>query len=314
MLRGKVTCCAAMLLMAAALIFASSCTPSDDNLAKEAALPVNPDDIESRLEKVRVSGKIEVVSAKNDYVQIDVSAAHNGYILLQYDHEYKNKLKLKVEKGKMSYYYSLSPDGSPTPFPLQMGSGEYKISVLEQVEGDKYALWLTCSVDAALESENSAFLLPSQIVSYDRSSDAVQKGLELTSGALDDLTKVTKLFNYISQNIAYDYEKARLIKDESIVDYLPSVDKTLASGKGICYDYSALFAAMLRANGIPAKLIIGYAQPGDIYHAWNMIYITDVGWVGRKIYFDGKSWQLADTTFAATGEDSDVEYVPLREY
>ena len=76
----------------------------------------------------------------------------------------------------------------------------------------------------------------------------------------------------------------------------------LYSKKGICFDYSAVMAAMLRSQGIPCKLVIGYA--GKIYHAWIDVYIQGVGWVKNAIYFDGKNWTLMDPTFVSTGKGS----------
>ena len=38
---------------------------------------------------------------------------------------------------------------------------------------------------------------------------------------------------------------------------------------------SAMAAAMLRSQGVPTKLVIGYAD--QTYHAWNEVYL-DGGW------------------------------------
>ena len=60
---------------------------------------------------------------------------------------------------------------------------------------------------------------------------------------------------------------------------------------------------------------MGYVEPLDIYHAWNQVYITDVGWIDLHIYFDGKNWQLVDATFAANGSyDPNNTYIPVGEY
>ena len=61
--------------------------------------------------------------------------------------------------------------------------------------------------------------------------------------------------------------------------------------------YSAVMASMLRSQGIPTRLEVGYA--GTAYHAWISTYITDVGWVNGIIEFDGTTWALMDPTFAA---------------
>ncbi|MBP5745533.1 MAG: transglutaminase domain-containing protein, partial [Lachnospiraceae bacterium] len=91
----------------------------------------------------------------------------------------------------------------------------------------------------------------------------------------------------------YDYDKAENVEST----YIPDVDNILNIKKGICFDYASLMASMLRSQGIPTRLEIGYA--GDAYHAWISTYIKDVGWVNGIIKFDGKNWELMDPTFAA---------------
>ncbi len=58
--------------------------------------------------------------------------------------------------------------------------------------------------------------------------------------------------------------------------------------KGVCSDYSILFAALCRAAGIPAKLIYGLPLQSmvtksngviDTAHEWNEIKLPGYGWV-----------------------------------
>ena len=86
--------------------------------------------------------------------------------------------------------------------------------------------------------------------------------------------------------------------------YLPDVDEILASGKGICFDYASLMAAMLRSQNIPTKLVVGYT--GYVYHAWINVYAQESGWVEGVIFFDGSQWKLMDPTFASSGKSSDA--------
>ena len=86
--------------------------------------------------------------------------------------------------------------------------------------------------------------------------------------------------------------------------YQPDPDETMKTGKGICFDYAALAAAMLRSQGIPTKLIFGYVSPDDLYHAWNMFYTDETGWVTAEFKVDSKNWTRLDLTFAANGSDA----------
>jgi transglutaminase-like putative cysteine protease len=60
--------------------------------------------------------------------------------------------------------------------------------------------------------------------------------------------------------------------------------------------------AMLRSQGVAAKLVVGYA--GTAYHAWINVYTKETGWIEAVIYFDGTDWKLMDPTFASTGKSS----------
>ena len=85
---------------------------------------------------------------------------------------------------------------------------------------------------------------------------------------------------------------------------MPSPDATLSEQEGICFDYAALTAAMLRSRDIPCKLQIGYA--GDIKHAWIDVYIRGKGWVEQAITYDGEKWNRMDPTFTANSEDEEL--------
>lgn len=100
------------------------------------------------------------------------------------------------------------------------------------------------------------------------------------------------------KNLSYDYIKAQNVKS----GYLPALDKVLEKKKGICFDYAALMTGMLRSQGIPCKLVVGYA--GSAYHAWISVWTEETGWLESTIYFDGQSWQRMDPTFASTGGQS----------
>ena len=83
---------------------------------------------------------------------------------------------------------------------------------------------------------------------------------------------------------------------------LPVVDETLESKKGICFDYAALLAAMLRSQQIPTRL--GTGNTTIEYHAWVEVYIEGKGWINPDILLHAKKWSRMDPTFDA----SDIDY------
>ena len=95
---------------------------------------------------------------------------------------------------------------------------------------------------------------------------------------------ITRIYDYITGNITYDYDKA----SDPPTGYTSDVDAILDSGTGICLDYAAVMASMLRSQRIPTRLEVGYAQ--DAYHAWISVYTADTGWLNGIIEFDGNVW------------------------
>ena len=164
---------------------------------------------------------------------------------------------------------------------------------------------LSASISVTLTDEFAPFIRSNQYVNYTDSSKAVAKAAELCAGAANNLDKVSKVYTFVVNNITYDKTKAQTVQS----GYLPNVDDTLTTGKGICFDYAALMAAMLRSQGVPVKLIVGYT--GSAYHAWLNVWSETNGWIEGKIYFDGKQWKLMDPTFASSGKSSDsiMQYI-----
>lgn len=233
-------------------------------------------------------------SAEGDNgIQIDTSHVSQGYVAASAVST--SRLKFQVLFGDIKYNYDLPSDGTPQCYVLQSGSGVYTFRVMQNTTEDKYAEVYSTTVSVQLENELVPFLRPSQMVDYTAESECVAKAAELATQASTESGVVANIYEYIQNNIVYDTQKAETVQS----GYLPDPDETLRSGKGICYDYASLAAAMLRSQGIPTKLITGYVQPGDLYHAWNMIWLEETGWITVKIEAPAHSWERIDLTFAA---------------
>jgi len=83
------------------------------------------------------------------------------------------------------------------------------------------------------------------------------------------------------------YKKARLIYDwvldhmrYQLIEGLGGARFTFERGYGECGDYTALFCALLRAVGVPARPVVGYwAESGQPTHVWAEFYLPSYGWV-----------------------------------
>lgn len=135
------------------------------------------------------------------------------------------------------------------------------------------------------------YLQPSDRI---QSNDAEIRALAaaLTSGCGRDEERAQAIHDWVCRNICYDYDAYYGRADSG--DF--SAVGVLQSRRSVCEGYANLTAALLRAAGIPAKQISGYALglnagntfPQDLFsgtvksnHAWNLAYID-----GRWSYLD----------------------------
>ena len=225
-------------------------------------------------------------------VTIDASHISEGYIMVSYTGT-NEKVKLQIT-GPDEVVYTYDLHGDYETFPLTAGSGSYTVGVFENIEGTSYSTLFTQTIDVKIDDEFGPYLYANQYVNYDGDSKVVEKAEELSKPCNDDLEVIEQVYNYMISNFTYDYDKAESVQS----GYLPDVDEVFEAQTGICFDYAAVMAAMLRSQRIPTRLEVGYA--GDVYHAWISTDIEEQGWVNGIIQFDGKNWELMDPTFAST--------------
>lgn len=244
------------------------------------------------------------VTYGNELCTIDASNTALGYIMVKYTGTSK-KVKIQLTlSGSATYNYNANP-GSYDVFPLTAGSGSYTVNVCENISGTSYAIAFTKQFSVALKDGTSQYLYPNQYVNFSGDSAAVKKGAELTRGISSKLSMVSNIYNFVIGNVKYDKTFAQEVQNGGHTGYIPSPDKTLSTLKGVCFDYAVLMTAMLRSQGIPARLEIGYVS-GNVKHAWISVYLTESGWINGIIQFDGKSWKLMDPTYAAASQDSNT--------
>lgn len=237
----------------------------------------------------------KVISGTN--AEVDYSCAAEGYISVLYTGSAAGG-KVRIKCGNLQYDHDLSA-GVREYFPL-MESGSYSVKVYEQFSEAKYAEVADGSFDVTIKSSTGMYLYPNKYVDFNGSSSCVKKAAEVCAGESGDVEKIALIFSYISGNISYDKQLAASVRS----GYIPDPDSTLAAGKGICFDYASLFAAMCRSQGIPARLVIGYAEP-DIYHAWNEVYTDETGWITPELFLKRKGYNIADATFYAGNSDKE---------
>lgn len=178
--------------------------------------------------------------------------------------------KLRVTKGARMVTYKIEKNVTLT-IPLQFGSGIYEFFIFEQIKKNKYRQKGHRKIDVKLINENEPFLCPNLYIDYDTSfAEAVKERFD----GEKDCIKAVKV--YILKCFSYDYIRALLKRD-----VMPDINHCFNTKMGTCQDLAAVAVAMWRVLGIPAKIVIGYADGN--YHAWT------------KYWRNGK-WFLFDPT------------------
>lgn len=239
-----------------------------------------------------------IITYGNDRVLIDASHTDDGYLMVDYTGS-NSKVKLQITcDGQSTYTYDLH--GNYEVFPFSSGNGNYSINVYENISGNEYSNAFSKNIKVSLKDPYSPYLYPNQYVNYDSTMNVVALSEALAKDCSNELDVVSKVYNYMIDNIMYDYSKAATVQS----GYLPVLDELLSTKRGICFDYAAVMTAMLRMQRIPTRLEIGFA--GDTYHAWVSIHSNKYGWINGIIEFDGSEWKLMDPTFAASSSSQDT--------
>ena len=199
---------------------------------------------------------------------IDVSSVAKGYVAVSAKSDRRLKFMVVTDE---KYYYDLSNEGDVSIFPLQSGDGEYIFRVMEHVSDNKYAVLFETIADVKMDDEFQPYIRTNDYASYTKESDCVVMAGEFAASSTDALDYIGKVYKYVCENV--------------------------------CFDYASLTASMLRSQGIPTKVIFGYVAPDDLYHAWNMFYTKETGWVSVEFKVNEKEWTRMDLTFSANGSD-----------
>ena len=212
---------------------------------------------------------------KDGKLTIDCSHMDQGYIMVKGKQSSK-RLKVQISTAGAKLNYDLNGEGNYEVFPLQFGSGKYQVALFENAGGKKYAKEGTVKLNVKMPDELSCFLYPNQYVCYDENTACVQYATEMCKDMKDQKEIYKAVCNYVTSNFVYDFIKSVTVKPGQ----LPQIDECWNTRMGICQDLSAMTCAMLRSQGIPARLMIGTVG-ANTYHAWVVAVVN-----GEERFFD----------------------------
>lgn len=227
---------------------------------------------------------------------VDYSNTALGYVMVKYSGSYSNIRVIVTTPAGSTPNYPIFTRNTWEAIPLTNGNGTYTVSVYGNNGGTGYYLVAQQGISVTLNYSTVAYIRPNVICNYNSSTACVQYAAQLTRGCDTDVAKIEAIYKYVVNNFRYDNNKAASVANSA---YVPDLASVWSSKKGICYDYAATMAAMLRTQGVPTKVVAGNVN--GQYHAWISAWVKGSGWIENIIYFDGNSWKLMDPTFASTG-------------
>ena len=187
---------------------------------------------------------------------------------------YGNDIEILYKDGKLSF----------VPYPYY----DHNMAVVNNKRTDEKALAYYRQPSSNIQSDNQ---------------EIIDLANSITAGIATDYDKAVAIHDWVCNNIYYDWD-SYLSKNYTGID--TSALGTLHSKRSVCDGYSNLTAALLRAAGVPAKKISGFALgvssdywPGnydpnkDTNHAWNEFWangrwvILDTTWDSDNVWRNG---------------------------
>ena len=131
-----------------------------------------------------------------------------------------------------------------------------------------------------------------RIQSYNK--EIIDIANSITSGIDNDYDKAVAIHDWVCNNIYYDRD-SYLSKSYLQVDF--SALGTLHSRRAVCEGYSNLTTALLRAAGVPAKKVTGFALGvSNDYWPENLDLKKDSNHSWNEFWANGR-WIIIDTTW-----------------
>ena len=156
-----------------------------------------------------------------------------------------------------------------------------------------------------LDAGAAAYLSPEPLIESD-APEIIAEAQRAVRDAMTDRARAERLTRYVNG-----------LLDKKPTMSLPSAREVLRTRVGDCNEHTALYVAMARAVGLPARIAVGlvFMRGAFYYHAWPEVYIRESATQGLWLPVDPTLNQFpADTThvrLARGGLDKQAAILPL---
>lgn len=204
------------------------------------------------------------------------------------------------------------PDAEGTPDPDHPGR-----ILFEMPENPFMTLYDTTAIVDAWRNGDL-----SKLSSYDKDIYVEAKKVldEIIRDGMSDFEKEVEIYDWVLQNIEYDYSRMDVLEETARDAYTPYGG--LVYNEGVCLGYASTFQLLMDLAGVECMTVIGAGQNSREEHAWNLVklngewYGADTTW-DYSFYsagmMDGRQWRFFNVTsdyLARTGHQWDYDSVP----
>ncbi|PYI54079.1 cysteine protease [Paenibacillus flagellatus] len=164
--------------------------------------------------------------------------------------------------------------------------------VIEPVGGDLLEKRLPVFAEAVGQEFQHILQRKYEVIDARVPDDIAEAAKQIAAGKEDDEAKARALYQWVGTRVQYDWDKVELYETKRIWKEQTPED-TFATRKGVCIDYSRLYAVMARTVGLDVKVVtgLGYDGRGGYGpHAWNEVYLAERG-----------EWVPLDSTWVSSG-------------
>jgi transglutaminase-like putative cysteine protease len=199
------------------------------------------------------------------WVPVPQDTAYQRIHDLKVDSPYPGTLRRENEFGNTYYYFSTN----------EPKSGKLEVRVRFEAERREIVgAALQASVRESPENLRR-FLQEENLVTISpRVRDLAHR---ITGGNTTVEAKARAIYDYVVNTMVYDKTMPGWGNGDT--------ERACDVAKGNCTDFHSLFMSLARAEGIPARFVIGFplnpAAEGTIpgYHCWAEFYLPDRGWI-----------------------------------
>lgn len=222
---------------------------------------------------------------------IDVSTSSEGYFTVDCDRYIGVKMKVGVTYGGKTEYLDYTA-GTESAYSFLKGDGTYTVTLYRNLSGTKYRQVTSTRANVVLEDPMAPYLVSTVDVTFSEEDTVGLTAAELCADLETDQEKIVAIYNYMARNFRYDFGFASRVRSGAITVYVPDTNQVMETKRGVCCDFSSVFAAMCRSQGIPCAVATGYQ--GSSYHAWNMVWVDE-------------EWLAVDMTRAVSRKQSNMK-------